>query len=416
MKVLLILTTVLLLQLNLIAEDTTLVFRNTSYSEVFKLAKKEHKNVLLYFHFYGCGACLKMEKNAFADKQVITFFDQNYICLKLNTREGEGIEISKTYNVRINPAFIFLDEGGKILHRIVGVYQPDEFLAQARNAISPANSLSYSKEQYKKGNRDADFLFDYCYKLRDASELDSLVVNEYLETQSLNDLAKEKNLKFIYEFAIHRRQMYIAFDSRVYQFIKSNRELFSPFFDPVQVDTRLMYITQSEVYRSIKMKDEAAFYKALEVLKTYDTGQEYNFKEMNGGISMWINRRSLVLRAEMAFYETNGDIAGYNATLDSLLIKIWDDSEALNMFAWRYYQKYDDTSKIEKAVECVKRSIELNSNYANNDTYAALLYKQGKYELAIKQAEKAIELAKEENVDFGETSRLMQLIQEKQKK
>ena len=45
-----------------IAADTTITFRQINYSDVFKLAKQEQKHVFLYFHFDGCGACVKMEK------------------------------------------------------------------------------------------------------------------------------------------------------------------------------------------------------------------------------------------------------------------------------------------------------------------------------------------------------------------
>ncbi|MFP4529347.1 MAG: hypothetical protein ACLFQX_12430, partial [Candidatus Kapaibacterium sp.] len=44
----------------------------------------------------------------------------------------------------------------------------------------------------------------------------------------------------------------------------------------------------------------------------------------------------------------------------------------------------------------VERSIELNSNYANQDTYAAILYKLGEYEKALKHANLALEMARKE--------------------
>ena len=54
---------------------------------------------------------------------------------------------------------------------------------------------------------------------------------------------------------------------------------------------------------------------------------------------------------------------------------MWTDHEALNSFAWDYYERVENKSKLEKAIECIKRSIELHSNYANTYTYACLLYK-----------------------------------------
>jgi len=416
MKLSLTFATALLMQLSIAASDTTLVFRQTSYSKVFELAKKEKKAVLLYFHFDGCGACVNMEKTAFVDKKVAAFYNSNFICLEVNTRKGEGIEINKIYNVQLHPTYLFLDENGNTLHKIVGVFSPDEFVLQAQNALNPTKTLTYFKQQYKEGKRDAEFLFEFCYRLRDANELDSLVINEYLNTQTTNDLYKEKNIKFIYECAIHKGQVCISFQSRAYKFMLDNKVHFTPYFDLEQVNTRLMFVVQNEVYSAIERKDTVAFWNAIEVLKEYDTGKEYNFKEIDSRITMWTTSKTLVLSAEISFYEKIGDSGKYNEVLKQYLEKIWDDYYALNTFAWSNYLKYNDKGKLKKSVDCVKRSIELNSNYENNDTYACLLYKLGEYEKALTQADKAIELAKQKSLDYKETTDLIEKIKDTQKK
>ena len=403
------------MQFESVATDTTMQFREVNYSQIFEIAKQEQKDVLLYFCFYGCGPCKKMENTTFKNKKVIEFIDSNYVSFKVNIGKDYGIEINKNYHIKQFPAFIFLDAEGKLIHKIIGFYEPKEFIVQALNAHNLTNSLSSLKQQYKNGNRESGFLFEYTYKLRNANELDSLVVNEYLLTQTINDLSLEKNIKYIYEFAINKRNFYISFGSRAYQFMDSNRSLFESYFDLEQVDTRLMFITQREVYRAINMKDKDSFYKALESLKKYDTGQDYNFKEMNGGITMWTYKKALIRDAEIAFYESMEDIEKYNETVDLYVSEVWNDSEALNIIAWRYYEGFYKIQNLELAIKCVKRSIELNSNYNNNDTYAALLFKMGKYELALKQAENAIVLAKKDNIDFQETTKLIEKINEKEK-
>ena len=129
-----------------------------------------------------------------------------------------------------------------------------------------------------------------------------------------------------------------------------------------------------------------------------------------------ITSKHLVLSSQMEYYNKANNLDKYNDVLRQYLEKIWNDYDALNTFAWNYYERFEDKSKLEKAVECVERSIVLNSNYANNDTYACLLYKLGKYDKALKQAERAIELAKQKNIDYKETSDLIIKIKEKQKK
>ena len=52
-------------------------------------------------------------------------------------------------------------------------------------------------------------------------------------------------------------------------------------------------------------------------------------------------------------------------------------------------------------------NIELNNDYANNDTYAWLLFKLGEHEKALKQAEKTIQIAKKNNEDYSETAKII---------
>lgn len=416
MKLILTFTTALFIQLYAAAADSVLVFRQVPYSQVFELAKKEKKAVLLYFHFDGCGACAKMEKTAFIDKKVADLYNTNFICLEVNTRKGEGIETNNIYTIELHPTYLFLDENGNILHKIVGVFSPDEFVLQARNALHPTKTLAYLRQQYKNGNRDPGFLLDYCYRLRDANELDSFVINEYLATQVINDLNKEKNIRFIYEFCLYNGRICIPFNSPAYHFMDSGRMLFDPFFEREQTDTRLMFIAMDAAYAAIERKDKTAFREAIDALKKYDNGKEYTFKELDGRITMWANTRSLILMAEMTFYERSGEQDQYNNALKEYLGKIWNDYEELNTFAWNCYEKYDDKTRLEKAAECVQRSIKLNNNYANNDTYTCLLYKLNRYDKALKQAEKAITLAKQKNLDYKETTELVEKIKDKQKK
>ena len=87
MKLILTFTTVLLIQLSFAASDTSIILRKVDYSQVFELAKKEKKAILLYFHYDGCGACLKMEKTAFLDGKVVDFYNSNFVSLDVNTKK-----------------------------------------------------------------------------------------------------------------------------------------------------------------------------------------------------------------------------------------------------------------------------------------------------------------------------------------
>jgi len=94
----------------------------------------------------------------------------------------------------------------------------------------------------------------------------------------------------------------------------------------------------------------------------------------------------------------------------------WDNYTTLNSLAWDVYENESDNEKLENAIKWVKRSIELDKNYYNSDTYAALLYKTGNYKEALVIAQEAIVIAKETSDDFSVTAKLIENIKSKLKK
>ncbi|MBL4654590.1 MAG: hypothetical protein JKY33_02040 [Bacteroidia bacterium] len=81
------------------------------------------------------------------------------------------------------------------------------------------------------------------------------------------------------------------------------------------------------------------------------------------------------------------------------------------MIAWNFYENIDDKGMLAKAEGWVKKSIEIEKSYANVDTYAAVLYKLGKKEEALKAVDEALSLAKEEEIDAKETQELKEKIE-----
>ena len=415
MKKIIVLSVIILLNFNVKASDTTILFRKINYSDVFKTAKQEKKPVFLYFHFDGCGGCVKMEKTVLHKKEVADYMNNNFVCFEINTLEKEGEKINKIYNIRLQPSFMFLDENEKLLTKIVGVFTPEEFIKHAQDAINPMKSMSYYKSQYEFKKNDVDFLYEYIYLLRDANELKKSVIDDYLNTQSDSNLTSEKNIKLIYEFALNHFVILIPFDSRAYNIMLNNVDKFSKYFDKDQIDVRLVWIAYHSLGNVIKNKDEILFDKIISVLKKYESQKTFEFHEMDGGFTGVISDPDIVHSAQLSYYYKTENKERYNEVLKEYLEKNQNNSVALNSIAWDYFNRYEDKENLLKAVEWVKKSIAISSNYANNDTYANLLFKLEDYENAQKIAEKAIELAKLSDSEFKDTMTLLKQIKIKRK-
>ena len=88
------------------------------------------------------------------------------------------------------------------------------------------------------------------------------------------------------------------------------------------------------------------------------------------------------------------------------------DKQIKQLIMSSYFDLFEEEN-LQKAVEWVKKSLDLKCRYSNLDTYACLLYKLGDYKNALIQAEKAIEYAKKEEDDYTETSKLIDKIKKK---
>lgn len=403
---------VIVLSSSLYAADSTLVFRNIPYEQLYKTARQENKLIFLYFHFNGCGACVKMEKTAFVDTKVADFMNTHFVNYTINTLEGDGIEINKNFHVRTHPTFMILDEKENILHKWVGVFDPGEFIAQAQQAMEGTSRYADFVKQYKNGNRDPDFLFRYAYVLRDAYELPVTVIQEYIATQTGDALYEEKNLKFISEFALHNFEIGVPFHSEAYHLMFDHRDLFTPYMKKEQVDVRLLWIANRTAQQATETLNDTLFQQALAVVKQFPTGKWYEYHELDGRMTGIIMEKNIPLTLEMAYDRKKGNMEEYYKKSKEYIESIWDDPDALNERAWSVCEDEVDPAQIQEALGWAKRSIQLHSEYANHDTYAALLYKSGNYKKARKEAEKAISLAIKEEEDYTETSALLEKINE----
>ncbi|WP_420593041.1 tetratricopeptide repeat protein [Robiginitalea biformata] len=146
-----------------------------------------------------------------------------------------------------------------------------------------------------------------------------------------------------------------------------------------------------------------------------------NIGEKRGGFDSVFNisNAPLILildNGSISYADVNYNLFPYVLIKSGLIndIKfIWNNWEDLNSLAWDYYQSETDTAKLEEAKKWVIRSIELDVNYYNLDTYAALLFKTGDLTDALKMAKQAIEFAKIEDVDYDPTTKLINEIIEK---
>jgi thioredoxin-related protein len=352
-----------------------LVFNKLSYTQTLQQAEKEHKPVLLYFHFTGCGACLHMEKTTFSEKRVGDFYNAGFICHEVNTTTPAGEKTNRIYNITAQPAYIFLDPDGQIIHKGIGVFKPDSFNLLGRDALDPARNLAGLKRRLPSMLHDSTFMFQYCCILRDMSAIDSAAVNGYLATQT--NLGNEKNLRFLYEFSLINYELMVG--PAELRLMAAHRKELYRYFDSASVEGRLVWINSFIIQKAIKYQNASLFAEAQELMRPYYNGREYSFVEMDGQpTGMMISSRYGEPYDKMEYMAAGTDVAAYQAARKQYLDAIWNNSGELNNYAWYIYENSNNGERLKKALECAQRSVTLDRNKYNQDTYAKLRAKLNK--------------------------------------
>lgn len=231
--------------------DTAIHFNKYSFDEIFVKAKETNKPVMLYFHIDGCGSCIQLERGAFAQKDIYSYINNNFLVYNINTQKGEGIEINKSYEIRVNPTILFLYPSGALMDRVEGYQGMFQIYGHLKRAVDKLDLYMFAKKEYSQGNRKPDFLYKYTYILDEAGDLDSgKVVGEYLETQSNKELMTEKNIGYIYDFVFYNNVFYMGHTTTAFQLMYQNRYTFAKYFDLDQIDARLILTLYTEIQKS----------------------------------------------------------------------------------------------------------------------------------------------------------------------
>jgi thiol-disulfide isomerase/thioredoxin len=330
-------------------------FFEGTWAEVLTAAKEQNKYVMVDAFADWCVPCKWMVANVFNTEAAGSFYNDKFIMYKFDMEKGEGPEFAEKYAVDLYPTYLFFSPEGELVHRSTGSKPVEMFIEDGKNALNPNKQSSNMAKRYANGERDADFLYEYAFSLAAVNPMSpetQEVVKAYLMSQKDEDLINEKNWKVI------NMLVYDA-NSPAFKYLEINKDKFAVKYG------------EQYVYEKI----------AMTKMNNYYSLKQYN--------------------------EYAKEVSDYMDKYPS------DNSEVLNNFAWNFYENVNDKAMLKKAEKWAKKSMELDKNYYNTDTYAAVLYKLGKYEKALKYTDEAIKLAKQSNQDYKGTEELKKKIEKK---
>jgi thiol-disulfide isomerase/thioredoxin len=158
-------------------------FVSGDWKTVLNMAKQANKPVFVDMYTTWCGPCKLMDKEVFITEKVGSMFNTNFISVKVDAERGEGLKITRMYDVGSYPTFLFVDPAGNLFFKHIGSLSEQNFLELARAALKESKSskpIALWEAEHKAKKNDPKFLYEYIIK-RKSLGLDARpVIEQYL--------------------------------------------------------------------------------------------------------------------------------------------------------------------------------------------------------------------------------------------
>lgn len=100
--------------------------------EIFTLAQKDKKIILIDFWAKWCGPCKKMDLETYSDPELKEFIANKYHFYRIDVDSFDGLELAQKYKINEFPMLIVLDGQKRLIKKVKG-YMPASYLRKEIN-------------------------------------------------------------------------------------------------------------------------------------------------------------------------------------------------------------------------------------------------------------------------------------------
>lgn len=363
-----------------------------NWKAILEKAKSENKFIFLDGYATWCGPCKKMTADVFTVKEVGNFFNENFINIAVQF-DSSGIDnqqvkkwykdakmIAHDYNINAYPTYLFFSPTGDLVHKLVGTFDPQDFIAQSKSALSPQTQYVSLKKQFESGRKDTVFLLALINLAEKADDNDNLPVyyNHFLATQK--NLLTPRNILFISKSIEHSADIgYTILKNNVapVEAVIGNRERLS-ILQKISFDEDILPVIRIGGTKQ-KMGGGMVIYSG-KLADSVDWEKVYSELHVKYDAPL---AEQILLIGKLDYYTCTENWDSYNKTLVEYSKKDTLDIELIHKEAWNFATYCSNVKALNQAVEW---AVVLDNDQYNNkfqQTYSRLLYKAGKKTKAI---------------------------------
>ena len=360
-------------------------FENISLDKAQMISTYQDKPIFLMGFASWCPHCKNMSENVFTDSLVADFYNENFICLKIDLESDSGIEVANKFDIESYPTFIFLDKNATVLYRISGEFTSEEFINEGKNAENESFQLPYLKQQFESSPRDYVTFINYALALQQGDLSVNSVANKYLSTKSNYELLSSASWKIISAFItdIH---------SNIFQFVIDHRMEYTAVVDSSEINYKIYKTVNDNIRPVVERNDTTTYYMLRNIAKTI------HLRDVD----------SLIYNFDLNIYEISNSWESYKQTA-----VLWSE-----YFSWNSYNqlihvsnqflKHGNKSEdFEFGTKLCKRALDFYMDYRTELLHGLLLEKKGDRIGATAAALSAEKMAIDSERNYEEAEKLL---------
>ena len=133
----------------------------TAYAEVINVdniidqAKKQNKQLLVFFHMTYCGACKRMIRDSINNPKIIKQIEKDFIYLDMNINNSKDViiykefkgsvhQFARTFDIYLYPSTIFIGSDCEVKYHLKGYRDTEKF----STVIEYVSTRSYEKMDF----------------------------------------------------------------------------------------------------------------------------------------------------------------------------------------------------------------------------------------------------------------------------
>ncbi|MNJ98341.1 hypothetical protein D3C87_161060 [compost metagenome] len=429
-----------ILLLSILLVRASLSFAQINYQKDFNNALKkaaESKQPL----FINIGATKKLpNKSGIDNPDVVQFYNKNFVSYTVSLPNPEALSLMRKYQLRIFPAYLFLDQNGVLIVKGDKSSSTSKFYLdlanQALNKLTSNSSLGDYEAKYKAGNLSKDFLKEYITLRQQLGMLDNAKLIDkyvdYLTVASFNDFNEVLFILKAGPFTSGKAYKLTFTNPKIRDSIYKTR----PSTEKKEINRRIIQNTQNEAIATKSptmaysvsnfargswgknyaagnkqstylmldyhkgVKDTANFYRQAQYYYdeyymkiSADSIKKLAKKEQGIKDSLTASIKKYMLARKNVEAQSSGPITKYTYSKISTSGTINNVAKTLNNAAWDYYiLGTRNMTHLTKALLWSKRAIEIAPSPEYYDTMAHIFYRMQLYDEALLNQNKAIEM------------------------